>query len=184
MKIGFTGAGGTGKTTALALLKGRLDLPVLPSPARAVFARWGITEADQEQMGVEDKIKLQNEIYEARLNQEETIPHFISDRTLLDNFSYHLFRCYQGISDEDLATYRDRTVANLKTYDLVFYFPLLNNVESDGFRYSNLSYQTMIDSMVFSFLTKNNIPFLEVIDGDAPTKADWIYDRIQEKAVG
>lgn len=182
MKIGFTGAGGTGKTTALALITPTLGLPILPSPARAVFARWGITEADQEAMTVEDKIKLQTEIYEARLQQEETIPHFISDRTLLDNYSYHLFRCYQGISDEDLATYRDRTVANMKTYDLVFYFPLLSNVEADGFRYSNISYQTMIDSMVFSFLTKNKIPYLEVIDGDAATKSAWIKQQIAEAA--
>jgi hypothetical protein len=143
-----------------------------------VFARWGINEVDQENMTVEDRIRLQDEIYQARFQQEQETPEFISDRTLLDNFAYHIARCYAGLSDPDFTACRDRTIENLKTYDLIFYFPLLPVIEVDGMRFSNLSYQTMIDGLIFSFLEKNNIPYLRVPDGTAEEKAGYILESI------
>lgn len=175
MKIGFTGSGGSGKTSVVTFLRGCYPtIPFLPSPARAIFAKWGITEEEQEHMSLEDKIALQNEIYEARFLQEIEYPNFMSDRTLLDNFAYHVFRCYQGITTAEYVEFHKRTVENLKSYDHIFYFPMLEIVEEDEFRYAAASYQTMIDSIIYAFLLKNNIKFHHVPHGTPEERATWM----------
>lgn len=182
MKIGFTGSGGTGKTTTLILLTQNFkEVPVLPSPARAVFNRWNIKESDQEKMGLDELSRLQNEIYSARRQQEVEIPDFISDRTLLDNFVYDTFRCYRAYSNAHYFERQADIINNMQSYDHIFYFPLLTDVEIDGFRESMISYQTIIDSLIYTFLEKHGIRYKRVPDGTADERARWIEREIHMK---
>ena len=66
MLIAACGAGGTGKTTTMQALAAATGLPFIPSASRAVFARRGLKEADQNKMTPHEQWELQQEIFAAR----------------------------------------------------------------------------------------------------------------------
>lgn len=183
-RIGFTGAGGTGKTTVLNVLDLNeyvRGLPRLSSPTRAVFARWGITEADQESMTPDDKLRLQMEIFSERVSAEERVGDtFLSDRTLLDNYAYCLFRNYERLDRHSLELLESQVQANLKLYTHIFYFPILFDPPSDGFRQVGFAYNRCIDSIIQSFLTRNRVASFVVPMGTPEERARFVLNRIAE----
>lgn len=161
MRIGFTGAGSTGKTTTLNhLVEHHLsDIPVLPSSNRSVYKKWNLTEVDQENMTFQQKLELQEDIYEARFESEEAYKEsgFISDRTVLDNFCYQQIRCYDAMNQEMLDRKRDEIKVNMMKYDLICYFPVTFRPSDDEIRYGNPVFQNMMDNFVFAELHKMNL---------------------------
>ena len=81
MLVGFLGVGGTGKSTTLSLM-GDLGLPRLESVARWVFAKHRLTEKDLLEQPVEKCLKVQREIFEAKLKADDTFHHGITERIL------------------------------------------------------------------------------------------------------
>lgn len=187
MRIGMTGAGGTGKTTVLNILTERYpDIPVLPSPIRSVYARWGINEEDQEKMSFEEKLKLQEDIYQTRFATEDEYGHsFISDRTVLDHFCYQQIRCYAAMTQEMLDQKRKQIKQNMKKYDLICYFPITFTPQGDDIRYGNPVYQNMIDNFIFGEINKLGLSVLTVKAGSPEDRADYIakfIDAISDKS--
>ena len=183
-RIGFTGAGGTGKTTVLNALDRNefvKSLPRLSSPTRLVYARWGITEADQLHMTGDEKLRLQMEIFEERVRAEDNVGEtFLSDRTLLDNYAYCLFRNYEMIDRHSLDMLESQVRANLKLYTHIFYFPILFDPPSDGFRQTGYAYNRMIDSIIHAFLSRNGVAAYTVPMGSPEERAHFILSRIAE----
>lgn len=179
MKIGFTGAGSTGKTTTLELIKDKLDIPVLPSTTRQVFEKWGINEDAQETMSSEEKWKLQKDIFENRFNTEfQAGNSFISDRTLLDNYAYCKLRCYLAITEEEEKELKKRVLDNLKTYDAIFYFPMTFKPVPDELRQANYTFLTVIDSIIFSFLSRDYGDGYIVPKGTPEFRAEYVLEQI------
>ena len=180
MKIGFTGAGSTGKTTTLELIKDHISIPVLPSTTRQVFERWGINEDAQENMSPEDKWKLQKDIFDNRFNTENQAGEdFISDRTLLDNYAYCKLRCYLAITEEEDNELKQKVIDNLKNYDAVFYFPMTFRPVPDGLRQANFTFLTIIDSIIFSFLSREYGNGYIVPKGTPEFRAEYVLERIR-----
>jgi thymidylate kinase len=174
-RIGLTGAGGVGKTTVFNLLND-VDLPKLGSVTRRVWNRWGITEADQENMSPEDRLKLQFDIFAEREKAELEIgDDFISDRTLLCHYAYCVFRNYGLITDKEFEDLELRVVANLSTYDWIFYFPMTFTPHSDGLRQTGNAYNACIDGLIFRFLEKFSIPYVRIKNGTPEVRAEQIY---------
>lgn len=145
MRIGFMGAGGTGKSTTLKELTD-IDLPVLGSVTRSIMNAEGVaSEAEQESWGPRDKWNLQKKIFQARIDAESELDEFISDRTMIDHLAYCLVRCYDGMTDEELSWARDIVTKSMSTYTFLFYFPISFVPESDGLRQSGESYRRLID---------------------------------------
>lgn len=180
MKIGFTGAGGTGKTTVLNVIAERFpDVPILGSPIRDVYKRWGISEIDQEKMSFDEKLKLQEDIYQTRYAKEiEYGNHFISDRTILDHYCYQQIRCYDAMDQEMFDQKTSEIKENLLSYDLIFYFPITFKQSGDDVRYANPVFQNMIDNFIIASLIKMKIPNLVVPFGTPEQRADYIATQI------
>ena len=184
MRIGFTGTGGTGKTTTLNLIKDKVGAPVLGSVTRRVYERLGVTEADQENMTDEGKLSLQMEILkERKLEELEFSGGFISDRTMIDHFAYALSRNQSVVTNEMLDELTDMLALNVSNYDIIFYFPISYfTPEDDGLRQQQESYRTVVDSIIFKMCHTLPIKeFITVKPGTPEERAKFVLDCIHLK---
>ncbi len=145
--IGFTGTGGSGKTTTARALAHKLELPFRASVSRDVFEKWHITEADQRDMTPEENLDLQLEIFDSRKDQIEKYPYGVYDRTLLDHLVYTLYRC-GPVVDSDLFTKLCKDVAqDVTRHELILFTPIVQFSEDDAFREQGFGYRLTIDLM-------------------------------------
>lgn len=186
MRIGFVGAGATGKSTSLNLLPD-LGLEKVRSVVRSVFQEEGLKEADQLTMTGDERWKLQKKIFDRKIEQDfrnkETA--FIAERTLLDHMFYCFFRAAEVIDDNVSRTMELLTKENLEQYDLLLYFPSgLFAVEDDGMRQNGLAYQSIQDAAMRGYLHKYGIPYVEVPIGSPADRAAFILAQIMKLKEG
>ena len=135
MLIAACGAGGTGKTTTMQALAAATGLPFIPSASRAVFARRGLKETDQNSMTPQEQWDLQQEIFAAREELEARTTEGIADRTLFDQVAYNLLRAPSIMTEPVLSDLCNRAWNATMKYDKVFYFPLTTfGTSADGMR--------------------------------------------------
>jgi hypothetical protein len=183
MKIGFTGAGGTGKTTVLKLLEGMdLALPVFPSVVRGVYQKWGLKETDQANMLPTDRWKLQRDIIMTRFEEEEKRTSFISDRTLVDHLAFCLVRNWDVMPMEEYEALIYRAKPILKRYDLIFFFPFVDNFNppDDGFRQQERTYHFLMDLTMFGLIQKLGLIYAKVPFMEPEYRAQWVKRAIDK----
>lgn len=165
MRIGFCGAGGTGKSTTAKLLAQEIGMPLVPSPSRSCFKKHGVkTEDDQNAMSPEQRYSLQYDIFHAigiLYMEHET---GIFDRTLLDNFNYLMHRCHDIVQKDTLDYMEQTTMLSLMDPNTkVFFFPLYDwKIESDGMRTQQVAPRVSADLVIRGFLDKHKIPYWHV----------------------
>lgn len=163
MKIGFCGAGSTGKTTTAKLLEQQFGIPekYQPSIVRGVMERWGVNEKTSLNLRPEQRLGLQIDIFGAKEEQDRTTPNGIFDRTLIDQLTYCLIRCHETMPDSIFEELRDRAFKSLAQYDILFYFPVFSSMpyEDDGFRVTGRGYQTMQDILMHGFLCQSRASY-------------------------
>lgn len=133
-------------------------------------------------MSPEERLRLQIDIFDVRLEDEarpEFAGGFISDRTLADNLSYCVIRNFSTLTDEHFYKYRDLAFASVKSYDLVFYFPLHKwEGIDDGLRQLGHAYNTVVDSTVHDFLVKSGCNFREVPIASPEARARFVMNQV------
>jgi nicotinamide riboside kinase len=157
MKVAFTGAGGTGKTTLAEHIHTRWETPFLTNVAREVMRLKGIeNEAAQNLMSDEDLLDLQYSIFLALKQRRESEPSFVTDRLLLDNYVYALRRCGHAMSENLREQWEKAAIEDLYRMDLVFYCPAgLFPLKADGMRQADVAHQYLIDSAIYGLLCKH-----------------------------
>lgn len=151
MKIGFFGAGGTGKTTLAQALSPVLHLPMHPSITREVYAQFGKTQKDMDTMSQHDRKVIQLACFEAKLAYDAAHSEGVFDRTLLDHLAYLMFYCRDVLTSREIDAYVEKTEQNLLSYDLLVCFSLYRWTSSvdDGFRDASLETRTNEEKVRF-----------------------------------
>ena len=177
MRVGFTGAQGTGKTTLLrAIESAGLNFSVVPSTARAALRSGYKVNRDADPLS-----QLVTTV--SRVSTEDRIDHdavrCVSDRTPLDSMAY---TCYQvhNVWDVDksmdyyMEVTRDLVVRHMYKYDHIFYFPVFWTPKEDGVRDGDVNYQQDIDKIIVGLLESYGLEYHTVPKGSTQERLSWL----------
>lgn len=161
LRVGMSGTGGVGKTTVLNAIMDKyphLQKPI--SSPRYVFAKAGITEADQINMSEEAKFELQEQIAAHMLQQFDEIKgDSVWDRTMLDRYAYGMVRNHSMITQAWLDKYIVYIEDNLASLSHFFFFPQPTTWEPrpDGLRDPSPGTRKLVDLTMKGYLLNRNI---------------------------
>lgn len=170
VRVGFTGAGGTGKTTSANYLSEELGLGTFPSASRVLYEERDLSEEKvQTEFSNEERLKLQFEIFAMKVKQDTENFSYVTDRTLLDHWAYCLAYCGGFMENDQFLQFETTVRAHMKsTYSHIFYFPWgYFEPGTDGVRQDRKSWQSQIDALIVGYSFRWNLPVIEVpqLDG-------------------
>lgn len=160
VKIAFTGASGTGKTTAAKIISKELNLEINPVGSRTVSAAMGFKSPyDVDAFG--KRAEFQKKLLEDKMSWETERDSFLTDRTHLDNLVYSVMHnCVQTVN----VDFINSAIAYSKLYTHIVFFPLDSfiNVAEDSCRLNNIEYQKTYEFLLKMFI-KDNIDSNKII---------------------
>ena len=166
MKIAFTGAHGTGKTTLLKdmeeMLVDKFKVHSVTEVARKIIEKGYPLNMDAT---VDSYIHYINDQLNAENEQMQGCDIFISDRTLLDPVAYAMVnsklpRPY--ISEYFIEMMKNVWLLEKDRYDLYIYFPIEFALEYDGVRPPDEKYRRDIDNLILSLLEQFQIKYIKI----------------------
>lgn len=167
MKIGFLGAGGTGKTTLARALSEHTGLAQHQSTTRGVYAKYGKKHTDMPFLDPAMRKAIQLDNFNTKIAHDVAHPEGIFDRTLVDHLMYVTIYCHDTIPDAEFLQLKRATWKNICTYDILFYFPiyLWPTSVDDGFRESGAANRFLQDAVLRSYI---ELSTTEIYEGDRP----------------
>lgn len=184
LKVGFVGAGGTGKSSVANILAADKTVPedFKSSVVRDVFKQLGYTgEVDQFKMNDVDILHLQKKLLEAKYELDKNTKHGIFDRTPVDHLAYALYRCGNTLNDADLDWMRTQCWQFTNKYDLLFFFPVYDwDVKDDGFRQNNKAYRIATQTLMLGLLAEYNVTYYTMKDESIEDRAKFIKEKMDE----
>lgn len=178
-RVGFTGAGATGKTTTANLISPWLGMPLVPGVARGVLVERGIDERTQLHMSNTDKWELQRAMFNAKITQDAKQMPGIYDRTLLDHTVYCFYWCNAKIEENMAKSLLAMAKENFVTYDKVFFFPMYDWERlEDETRIATYAYRIAIDAIFKGLINTLGLNVTIVPDGTIQERGEFIMDQL------
>lgn len=163
IKINFTGAQGTGKTTILKALQKDPDFSefeFVTEVVRNYVKELGI-KINKDGDGRTQRLLF--DAYSALLNKENS---FVSDRCIIDVCAYTLSIwmkvCPKREFNEILSDQTFFIEENRDSIGIVFYFPIEFPIEDDSIRSTDVEYQKEIDRNILQILKGRGIPYVTI----------------------
>lgn len=184
LKVGCIGAGGTGKTTVINLLKEDPEIKeeFHPSVVRRVYEKMGIqNELQQFEMTPRELWELQEAILMEKLGLDGAYKTGLFDRTPIDHAMYALWRCGNHMTDYDCEWLENVTRAYMENYDLLFFFPVYDwprEAAEDQFRQTNFAYRLSSDVIMRGLINKYNLRVYKMDDVPAEERVAFIKDKM------
>jgi nicotinamide riboside kinase len=175
MRIAFTGAQGTGKSTLAEVVGERHGLPILPTPGRTMKSR-GLPINEHA------TVTSQTLAWLLQLELEASGPAWIAARTLVDVWAYGVLAAQRATpSDvesallEQLSTTTERLLPT--RYDVLFYLPPRIPLKADDARVDVQEFQRKTDLMIRSGLECWSVEYVE-IDVTAPDAVELVLAEV------
>lgn len=185
MKVFFSGAHSTGKSTLTRFVSEKYNLPILVESARSVLA-----EKELQLDSLRSDIKLVNEyqkaVYFRQLEVEKGKDKFVSDRSLLDCLAYccsHSFVFNELLNKKETKKY----VKMLKNNDVFIFFirPSKVTMKEDGVRESlNWDEIVRIDAMIKLMLQMFKVPYFDIHAETMQERANLILNILNRINIG
>jgi len=181
LRIGFTGAQGTGKTTAAkaawSIFPRRTDehWTIVPSTARACLDAGYSINRDADPLS-------QLITLIARMNEENNLAErysVISDRTPIDSLAYTAFQFNEVWKDPNAFYWTqcsDLVKHHMPKYDAVILFPPYWAPEGDGIRDPDIEWQHKIHQMIVDLLETMEVKHLVMPNVSVEERAKWLFN--------
>lgn len=150
MRIAFTGAQGTGKSTLVDILMKKYNFQRASAPQRILKEINPNFPINQDTDNLSQSAITAIYIMELIKNNS----NYISDRSLIDAFAY--MDASKNISDNDKAKLLNYYESFIELYDCIFYIPIEFEAEEDGIRVTDKDYQKEIDENILKYINKYN----------------------------
>jgi hypothetical protein len=170
IRLGFTGASGTGKTTLAKWFAAKYNLPLNPVGSRSIALAMGFASPyDVDKAG--QRGPFQHRLVEAKRAWEETHESFVTDRTTMDNLSYTLLHGVHCIDHTLLRKVRE----GLARYTHIVYCPFdtFCNTGDDPHRVADPTYQELYD-IVLRALLGTRLNMFELRVADFETRCEFV----------
>lgn len=157
IKLAFTGAQGTGKTTVLKEFENR-GKEVVTEVVRKLAKKGTKINQDGDENGQKKIFKA----YEKALSVESAL---ITDRCLIDVFAYTLYLMDNGKVSPEFA---QKQMKQLKKFieqhgEFIYcYFPIEFDAVDDGVRSTDEEFRKAIDNNIKRIIRELNIPTVEI----------------------
>lgn len=187
IKIGMTGAHGTGKTSmAEAMQKVAFkNFALVPSTARQI-KEYGYPinrEATELSQLLVPLLRIIDEA-EASTNEHNRFykQGIISDRTLIDSLAYTMYQTAHVWEHGEMIEHVTFRLAkmHMRTYNVLLYFPIYWDNVDDGVRDPDEAYRREIDLNVKSVLELLDIEYLTVPDVSPEERSAWLVDQFDQ----
>ena len=167
LRIGVSGAQGTGITTTARGLAQRLQLPLLSEVARTAFEH-GFT------LGDEGSIKAQCAMWFSQVFLEHRAGSFVSDRTVIDAVAHaELLADMTGDKEDRMVATAmgNASLPAMADFDLLFYTPIEFALEFDGVRKGDMDFQQQLDKKFEALIERFNLPYV-IVRGSIEERLD------------
>lgn len=182
MKIGFCGAGSTGKSTLASLIAEHYELPLIEEGARTIAQEMGIRRhpdwTNMPGIGKEyqDRI-LMRQVTMENINDDG----FVSDRTTLDFVMYWIKDHAHLWDSKTNNEYINACLKRANNYDILVYTPIEFAPTDDGFRKFDPEYQKETDfimQLLLAKVRKEHSTNIFTVYGDLESRFQWLVPWI------
>lgn len=169
----ITGAHGTGKTTLLNELKSLSDqYSFSTSSTRSSGAKLNEEGNDESQLRILETIKqyeTDNDLYKK---------DYILDRSFIDFYAYtrHLHSIGR-VSDTVLEVIKNEFILRKDHYNIVFFLPIEFDIEDDGTRSTDNSFQKSINDHIWSILREYELGAV-IVNGSLVNRVNTIMHHV------
>lgn len=171
MKIAFTGASSTGKTTLAKALEKKFELKYINVDSRRIID--DLNHSNIDNLNKQEFIEFQKRWLGKKLINEKNINNFITDRTYIDAIAYMSNRNINNV--ELFYNY----IKKMDIYDFIFYLPIGRiPFLDDGYRSKNKESNKNVDNFIVELLEKNSIEYYKIIIPDLERSLEYILDII------
>ena len=191
IKIGFTGAHRTGKTTLAKRLAVDLRLPYVPSISSKVYQDIGIDPSKTPSFS--DRLNVQNRILTAQSNLWESQESFVTDRTPYDFVMYLLAdinnninnttELAEGFNTQEIVEYITYCQSLCDSYfsNIILVEPAIDLVPEAGKANSNQLYIDHLNALIKGLtIEKANVKLLPKNIVELDSRVNWVKNYLFE----
>jgi hypothetical protein len=152
VRIAFSGASGTGKTTLATWISADYGIPFNPVGARSIAAEMGFaTPYGADAAG--KRGEFQRRLLARKLEWEADHESFVTDRTSLDNVAYTALHSVDAVDDSMLGD----AIAGTQAYTLIVMCPLSGFwcTDEDVARLKGRTYHELFEAMAFGLIRQH-----------------------------